>query len=114
MTSLPTLDRMTDLVFLVGQEALPLRRHDCAELARQLERITVIDGDPLPGARSAAAVFRAALDRGDDVVELEDPELGAVYGYVNTLLAPLPKELRDLCDAIARVLDFPDCESREV
>src|SRR2546430_2100278 len=43
------------LVFLIGEHAPQLRRHDATQLARELERLTVIDGDPLPGAKSAAA-----------------------------------------------------------
>jgi hypothetical protein len=95
------------LVFLVGEQAPRLRAHDAEQLARELERVTVIDGDPLPGAKSAAAVIRSTVEHGKDVVELEDRELRAVYGVINILDAPLPDDLRALRDAIARAFDIP-------
>lgn len=95
------------LVFLVGDQAPGLRRHDSGQLARELERVTVIDGDPLSGANAAAALIRDALDRGKDVVELEDRELRAVYGVISMLDAPLPDDVRVLRDAIAGALNIP-------
>lgn len=67
----------------------------------------MIDGDPLPGANSAA-VIRAALDRDQDVAELEERELRAVYGVINTLDTPLPDDLPGRRDAIAGALDISD------
>src|SRR4051794_13743899 len=95
------------LVFLVGDAAPRLRRHDAKQLARELERVTVIDGGPLPGTKSAAAVIGAALERDEEVVDLEDLELRAVYGVIDTLDVPLSDDLRALPDAIGRVLEVP-------
>lgn len=95
------------LVFLVGEQAPQLCARDAEQLARELERVTVIDGDPLPGAKSAAAVIRSVVEHSKDVVELEDRELRAVYGVINMLDAPLPDDVRSLRDAIARAFDIP-------
>jgi hypothetical protein len=46
------------LVFLLGDAAPRLRPHDAKQLARELERVTIIDGGPLPRTKSAAAVIR--------------------------------------------------------
>lgn len=99
---------MTDrVVFLVGEQTPRLRGHDAAQLARELERVSVINGDPLPGTKSAAAVIRAAIEHGKEVVELEDRELRAVYGVINMIEAPLPDDVRALRDAIAGALEIP-------
>lgn len=95
------------LVFLVGEQAPGLRRHHAEQLARELDRVTVIAGGPLPGTKSAAALVRDALERGNDVVELEDTELLAVYGVIDALEAPLHTELRTLREAIGRALEIP-------
>lgn len=95
------------LVFLVGQQAPRLREHDAQQLARELERLTVIDGGPLPGTKSAAALVRDAVERGRDVVELEDTELRAVYVVIDALGATLPDDLRELRDVIGRALEIP-------
>lgn len=95
------------LVFLIGDPPPRLRRYDAEQLARELERVTIIDGGPLPGTKSAAALVRAALERGDQAVDLEDPELRAIYGIIANIEAPLPEDLRTLRDAIGRALDIP-------
>ena len=95
------------LVFLVGDQAPRLRRRDAAQLARELERLTVIDGQPLTGANAAAAVIRAALEQQKDVVELEERELRAVYVVVDRLDVPLPEDLRQLRAALASALEIP-------
>lgn len=96
------------LVFLVGDPPPRLRRHDAEQLARELERVTVIDGGPLPGTKSAAALVRAALERGEQAVDLEDPELRAIYGIIASIEAPLPDDLRTLRAAIGRALHIPE------
>ena len=100
------------LVFVVGGPVVGgppprLRRYDAEQLARELERVTIIDGGPLPGTKSAAALLRAALERGDQTVDLEDPELRAVYGVIANIEVPLAEDLRTLRDAIGRALDIP-------
>ena len=95
------------LVFLVGEQAPRLRKHDAEQLARELERLTVISDGPLPGATSAAALIRDAHKDRKAVVELEDPELRAVYIVIDGLDAPLPDDLRALLNAIGAALEIP-------
>jgi hypothetical protein len=52
------------------------------------------------------ALLRTALERGDQAVDVEDPELRAVYGVIANTEAPLPDDLGTLRDAIGRALDI--------
>lgn len=50
-----------NLVFLAGDQAPRLRKHDAEQLARELERVTVIDGGTLRGRGAACDALCEAI-----------------------------------------------------
>jgi hypothetical protein len=98
---------VAEIFFLVGDGAPRLRRTNAEQLARELERLYVVDGPPLTAARSAAAVIQKRLEDGE-VVELEEPEMRAVYVVIAALDGQaLSEDLVALRNALVRTLEIP-------
>jgi len=92
-------------VFLIGDGHFPLRRHEAEQLARELDRVTLVgSSSPLPHLRSAAVLIRDALDSRKSVVELEDNEVRAIAGFLDTGVVPLNGELIRLRQGIESAL----------